>query len=144
MFKRIWKDIRNYWIAILAVILFYLLMHMIFDAFCPSVVIAGLPCPGCGLTRSVLFFVTGQWERSFYVHPLGWALVLLALYCGFFRYVRGKRVPGVKWILAGFLIAAVVLFVIRMGLYFPGRPPYTYNSGNLLEKLLPGYRELWR
>lgn len=144
MFNRIWKDIRNYWVAIVAVILFYLFMHIIFDAFCPSVVIAGLPCPGCGLTRSVLFFVTGQWERSFSLHPLGWTIVLFVLYCGFFRYVKGKKVPGLKWILTGFIIVSVVLFVVRMGLYFPDRPPYTYNGGNLMERILPYYREIWR
>ena len=144
MLKRVWKDLKNYWAAIIVVILFYFLMHAVFDAFCPSVIVFGLPCPGCGLTRSVLFFVTGQWERSFLLHPLGWAIVVFAFYFAFFRYVRGKRVPGVRWILLGFIVVAIVLFVIRMGMYFPDRPPYTYNSGNLAEMILPGYKEVWR
>lgn len=144
MLKRIWNDLKKYWMALVAIVVFYFLMHRIFDAFCPSVVITGLPCPGCGLTRSVLFFVTGQWERSFSVHPLGWAIVLFALYCVFFRYVRGKKVPGLKLIVVGFIIVAMVLFVVRMGIYFPDRPPYTYNRGNLLEKLLPVYGGIWR
>lgn len=144
MLKRVLDDLKRYWIALVVVVVFYLFMHMVFNAFCPSVVITGLPCPGCGLTRSVLFCVTGQWERSFSIHPLGWTIVVFALYCGFFRYIRGKKVPGLKWILMGLVIVAVVIFIVRMKLYFPDKPPYTYNGGNLLEKILPGYREIWR
>lgn len=143
MFARIWKDLKKYGIAILFVVVFYFFMHILFDAFCPSVVITGLPCPGCGLTRSVLFFITGQWERSFYVHPLGFVVVLFVIYCVYFRYVRGKRIPGIKWMIALFFLALVFLFVVRMQMYFPDRPPYTYNRGNLIEKILPDYRAIW-
>jgi hypothetical protein len=31
----------------------------------------GLPCPGCGLTRSVVSFAHGQWSEAVYYHPLG-------------------------------------------------------------------------
>ena len=143
MFSRIWKDIKNYWPAIVIVILFYCLMHALFDAFCPSVIITGLPCPGCGLTRSVLFFLMGQWKRSFSIHPFGGAIVILVLYCGFFRYVKGRKVPGLKWLLGILFLAMVTVFVVHMTLYFPDRVPYTYNRGNLMEKNLPFYYDLW-
>ena len=134
---------RSYWVAIVAVIVFYIFMHTVFDAFCPSLVLIGLPCPGCGMTRSIIFFLTGQWERSFYVHPMGWVIVLFALYCGFFRYIKGEKILGFKWIVIGLFVTALVLFLIRMVLYFPDRAPYTYNYGNLLEKILPNYRKIW-
>ena len=143
MFGRIWKDIKNYWLAIVMVIVFYFLMHMLFDAFCPSVIIWGLPCPGCGLTRSVLFFLTGQWARSFAVHPLGWSVVVLALYIAVFRYIMGKKIPALKWIIIVLLVGAILLFMVRMYLYFPDRPPYTYNHGNLIERIWPAYGRLW-
>ena len=139
MGQRILIDLRKYGIAAAAVLLLYFLMHAVFNAFCPLVVLTGFPCPGCGLTRSVLFFVTGQWNRSFSVHPLGGAVVVFVLYCAWFRYVRGKKVPGFAGILAVLTAAAVVLYAVRMHLYFPVRPPYTYNHGNLLEKLVPRY-----
>ena len=31
----------------------------------------GLPCPACGMTRSVCAFMKGQWERAVHFHPLG-------------------------------------------------------------------------
>ena len=143
MFFRILKDIKKYWLAIGFVMLFYFLMHTLFGAFCPSVLITGLPCPGCGLTRSFLFFVTGQWQRSFSIHPLGGTIVAFLCYCGFFRYIKGKKIPGLKWMIGLLLLVAIVLYAVRMMLYFPDRAPYTYNRGNLLERILPFYRDLW-
>lgn len=143
MFFRIWKDVKKYWVVIVSIMLFYFLMHTLFDAFCPSVLITGLPCPGCGLTRSLLFFVTGQWQRSFFIHPLGGVIVIFLVYCGFFRYVKGRKIPGLKWMIGLLLLVAIVLFAVRMMLYFPDRAPYTYNRGNLLERILPFYRDLW-
>lgn len=46
---------------------------------CPSRVITGAPCPGCGLSRSVSCAVRGMWAESFAYHPFGIAVVALAI-----------------------------------------------------------------
>ncbi len=33
--------------------------------------ITGLPCPGCGLTRSVVYSAHGQWQQAITYHPFG-------------------------------------------------------------------------
>ena len=38
----------------------------------------GFDCPLCGMTRSVIFFVRGDWTESLAAHRLGW-LVFLAI-----------------------------------------------------------------
>lgn len=43
---------------------------------CPFRRITGLPCPGCGLTRSWVYAAHGWWGDSFAAHPFG--LVLMA------------------------------------------------------------------
>jgi hypothetical protein len=45
-------------------------------SLCPFKVITGLPCPGCGLTRSVVALLHGELMTSVYFHPLGTPLVL--------------------------------------------------------------------
>ncbi len=37
----------------------------------------GLPCPGCGITRSAMFFVRGHFLKSFYFQPAGFVMCLV-------------------------------------------------------------------
>lgn len=51
-------------------------------SLCPFYTLTGLPCPGCGLTRSFVSLGHGQWETSLHWHPLGWlvAVILISLW----------------------------------------------------------------
>ncbi|MCR1785424.1 DUF2752 domain-containing protein [Nocardioides carbamazepini] len=48
---------------------------------CPVRRLTGLPCPGCGLTRSWVYLAHGWWRESFLAHPFGplFATVVVAL-----------------------------------------------------------------
>ena len=46
---------------------------------CPFRLLTGLPCPGCGLTRSWVYLAHGQWRDSFVANPFGLVLVALLL-----------------------------------------------------------------
>ena len=59
-------------------------------SICPFYNLTGLPCPGCGLTRSFVSLGHGQWLESLHWHPLGW-LIALVLAC---LWVRN----GVYWL----------------------------------------------
>lgn len=39
-------------------------------AGCPIRKLFGVPCPGCGLTRAWMSFLTGQWKSALQYHPL--------------------------------------------------------------------------
>lgn len=142
MFRRIWRDIQKYWMGIVAVILFYFFMHFFFGVFCPMVLVTGFPCPACGINRAILFLASGQLARSVSVNPMGIPVVLFFLYAVIQRYVRGKRIAGLPWILGGLVAAALAVYIIRMRRYFPDRPPYVYTAGSFLERTLPHYHKM--
>jgi len=48
-------------------------------SLCPFKLVTGLPCPGCGMTRSVVTLMHGDLTASLYFHPLGIMLVGLCL-----------------------------------------------------------------
>ncbi|MCC6176859.1 MAG: DUF2752 domain-containing protein [Chloroflexi bacterium] len=63
-------------------------------SFCPFKVMTGLPCPGCGLTRSVVFLLHGDLTASLYFHPLGIVTVaafLFLLVADGWRWYRDRR-----------------------------------------------------
>ncbi len=142
MWNRLEADIREYRYAIGSLLLYYVAMRLVFHAFCPLVIITGLPCPGCGLSRSVWYFLTGQFSRSFSLHPLGAFWLLLLVWFCINRYVAGKQVTkGWTLALTTVCIATLLLYGYRMATLFPGRPPMSYTGHNLLERVIPGYRQ---
>lgn len=123
-----------------ALAVYYAASNFLFDAFCPLVIVTGIPCPGCGMTRALLFLLTGQWERSFHMNPLAAGWVLLAVYICVMRYVFGRKAKGAlpaAYVLIGLM---AVLYIYRMVKFFPGTPPISYTGGNFFEKIMPWYR----
>ena len=87
--NRIKKDIRQYGPGILMAVLLYFLFHGLFGAFCPSLLIMGLPCPGCGMTRAVICLFKGEFARSWALNPAAGLWVMWALLFAYNRYIKG-------------------------------------------------------
>lgn len=142
--NRITIDLKEFRWAPLAVLIYYLLMHVIFDAFCPMLILTGIPCAGCGLTRAVLFLLSGQLRRALSINPSILPVLIFLLYCGYYRYVRGRKIKGAGIALCILIVCMLVIYGYRMYLYFPNRAPYVYMDNNIAARLLPGYKEwIW-
>lgn len=46
---------------------------------CPFRLVTGMPCPGCGMTRSVIALARGDLPGAWHFHPFSFALVALAI-----------------------------------------------------------------
>ncbi|MDR1067377.1 MAG: DUF2752 domain-containing protein [Clostridiales bacterium] len=96
------------------------------NSVCPLYSIIGLPCPGCGLTRAWVNALSLRFTRAFEFHPL-FSLVpaLMVLLIG-----KNGELPTGKW-RVGLICSIVALFVAvwvaRMALFFPDRPPMNVN-----------------
>jgi hypothetical protein len=70
--------------------------------FCPTALLFGIPCPGCGLTRATVAMLQGDFGAALHLHPLSPVLVPVfggAMALVLFDYVRGpeRRRPTPRW-----------------------------------------------
>lgn len=139
--NRIKKDIQQFWIAGVAFVIYYIIVHAIFDAFCPLLVTTGFPCPGCGLTRAGLYLLKGNIMQAAVINPSIFLVILFLLYCGYFRYLKGSKTRGFSFALGVLVAAALAIYIYRMYLYFPNKAPYVYHRKNLLAEMFPWYEQ---
>lgn len=99
--------------------------HGLGPVLCPSRWVTGLPCPGCGLSRSVSCAVRGMWAASFGHHPFGIPVVVLLVgvaATGLLpRRVRERLTarlqpvrPLARWGILAFITAFVAFGAMRM------------------------------
>ena len=134
---RIREDLWNHKEIILIFTVYYMIVHAVFHAFCPVVIITGFPCAGCGMTRAVFYLCTGRFVRSWQLNPMAFPVIMFIGYCMVCRYFLGKKIKGFKTGLVILGLGMLTAYIYRMYTVFPNRPPYTYTSGNFLEKSFP-------
>ena len=91
----------------------------------------GIPCPSCGMTRAFLYLAKLNFAEAFHYHPLFLLVPVL-----FYSYLKGNR----KLLIAICLIF-VIVWIIRMVLYFPGVEPMNYNSSSIFGIIINYFKE---
>ena len=80
-----------------------------------------IPCPGCGLTTSLVHIMHGEWEASFMAHPLGMVVAALfgMIFCRsvgrvFFQKNWGPFIPDRgTWVIHLFCLLLIAQWVVR-------------------------------
>lgn len=139
---RIAADIKEYGMAGAALLLYTLVVNLVFHGFCPLVIFCGFPCPGCGVTRATACFVTGRWHQAWQLNPVIFPIAATAFYFGWNRYLLGRKAKWIKGLLILIFIMLVLVYVVRMYLYFPQQVPYVYEADNILSRFLPFYQQM--
>lgn len=49
------------------------------QSLCPTKLLTGLPCPGCGITKSLIFLYQGNIEKSMHYHAFGPLVVIASI-----------------------------------------------------------------
>ncbi|MCR5116948.1 MAG: DUF2752 domain-containing protein [Lachnospiraceae bacterium] len=131
VFKRIWSDIKKYKVGIAICVIYYFLTLNLFKASCPCILLTGFPCPGCGITRSLLAILTFRFKYAFETNPASYAWFFLILWFIFFRYIKGQRSRIFYTLLTITAIITIGVYIYGMVKYFPNRIPYVYTTHNL-------------
>ena len=130
--KRLFNDIKDNRVAILAILLYFLIAKFILHTICPMVWLTGLPCPACGMTRAGVALLTGQFAKAWQIHPFIYVFVVVFALWFVSRYVLQKSVSWMRPLVIICLILLIAFYVYRMIRFFPGEPPMSYYSGNVL------------
>ena len=115
-----------FWIAVAAIVLAFALKVLpdqehvalrgipwaVLPGTCLSQDLFHHDCPGCGLTRSVIYFARLDWNSSWRLHHLGWLMALLivaqlpyrALCLRYDRAILGRLIPKV----VGYVVIALL------------------------------------
>ena len=94
---------------------------------CQSRSLLGVDCPGCGLTRSLVFLAHGRLRESAALHPLGWLMAAVIVLQIPYRLVAllthddaplGTRFP--KLFGTTLIVLLVVTWLVRVALRMAG------------------------
>ena len=134
--KLLWKDIKDIKWAIIVIIAYFALGRYFLYSLCPMVMVTGLPCPGCGLTRAGFALLRLDLAGAYRIHPFIYPIAGYIAVFGWNRYIMGRRMG--KKLKAGLTVLMVLVILFygwRMWMYFPGEPPMSYYERNLLRFL---------
>ncbi len=133
--NRIKKDYLNNRTGILAFAGIFLLFIVLFGDVCPSQLLLGMPCPGCGLTRAGLLVLQLKFAQAWQMHPFIYAWMVLAAYVVLQRYIRGKKITGLIAMIICITIAMFLFYVYRMYMFYPNVEPMVQKEEYLLRRL---------
>lgn len=133
------KDVRKFGAVGGLMLLYMAVVSLFFGTCCPIRIFTGLPCPGCGITRAAVLLVTGRWQQAWQMNPVIFAIALAALYFAANRYLLGRKAKEMKWVVAAIAVLLLAVYIVRMNACFPGKEPYNYQKGSILERILPAY-----
>ncbi len=114
MLEKLKEDWKNNRVALLIVLAVVVVATVFGKGVCYFRNITGIPCPGCGMTRSFLYILQGEFAKAWQMHPFAYGWIVLAVIFFVDRYViRGKEV---LWHVALIVLCAgmLVFYVYRL------------------------------
>lgn len=147
--RRMLSDLKAMLPGCVLCALFLFFLSVSLGKTCPSRLIFGIPCPACGLTRAAVFLIKGQLYASLEANPF-----LLPLMAGipiyiYEHYFKNRKARFFTAYMILCIILMVLVYLIRMALWFPDREPMIYEPDNLFAhmtdrlRMLPGLAEFF-
>jgi hypothetical protein len=133
--RSIIKLLKQYGLSILLLAFTLFILHYFTGTVCLSIIVFGIPCPACGITRASFLLLTGHFYESFHMHPL-----LFLVITGIILYPLLKSsTQRYKFFMNLYVIITIVAFLClyfyRMLKYFPYEEPMVYYKDNLFAKV---------
>lgn len=114
MLERLKSDWKNYKAGLLIALVVVVAATVLGRSVCYFKNITGMPCPGCGMTRSFLLILQGQFGKAWELHPFAYGWMVFAVIFFVDRYILRKK--EVLWRVALILLCGgmLVFYVYRL------------------------------
>lgn len=83
------------------------------QSLCPFKMLTGFPCPGCGITKSIIFIYQGEFQQSLGAHAFGMVTVLASIL--YLLWILQKSVLGINIVFQpafGLRLAYALAFIL--------------------------------
>ena len=132
--------IKKYFIFAIAIILYFVLSNYFFGYICPTMIIFGIPCPACGMTRAGFLLLTGNFAESFRMHPFFIPSIIFLVGLVLFKFFWTDKIKYMQNLAIVLLVCFLGLYVFRMVSMFPNYPPMVINSDSVLHNIINLFR----
>ena len=122
------SDLKKAWIPIAACILYVVLMTILVGEVCPSKLIFGIPCAGCGMVRAFILFITFQFREAFAMNPGIYVVAVAFFIFIILRYFTHVDIKWIKILLIITLLSLIIIFAIRLIISFGVEPLVIYDK----------------
>jgi len=126
----------KYFILFFIVYLAYFFIFHHDETNCLVKLTIGIPCMTCGMSRAFVSLIFLDFKQAFHFHPLIFIVPFIFTVL-LFRETKfmGKIYHSKIW-WSTILLLFVVVYIIRMFLYFPHTGPMDYYSNPLILRIL--------
>jgi hypothetical protein len=125
---------RRLLLATAAFLIYCFVTQYFYNAICPSLVLLGLPCPCCGLTRAGIRLMRGDISGSLRMNPMIAAFpiyVFVSTLCFYKPKLKSLR----DWFIIISIVAALIVYILRVKLFW-GTEPLQFNEKGILFPIL--------
>ncbi len=127
--------VKKHWVGIILCCLTMIILDYLFGTVCFSVILFGIPCPACGMTRAAKLMLTGHFRESFHMHPLLLFVAFGILNCIIIKKILKNYIVIIKLYVIISIVIFIGFYIYRMKMDFPNIEPMVYNENNYLYKI---------
>ena len=128
--------IKKYFAFAAAFILYFILANYFFGYISPTMILFGVPCPACGMTRAGFLFLSGNFTESFRMHPLFMPTMVFLMGFILFKFFWTDKIKYMRNLSIALIICFLVLYAFRMVFMFPNHPPMLVNYDSIFHNLI--------
>ncbi len=138
-FQNLKLDIKTYYKGAMLVLCYIVVMDFLLGGMCPMLLVTGLPCPGCGMTRAGMYLGIFHFDLAWQMNPMSYPVAIFVVYSVICRYFIGCRVKGFRILIIILSFMMLAVYGYRMMVEFLPNLQLQLNNQEYIPQNTPMY-----